>query len=235
MAKCVVLCSGGISSSVVAAQAAREYEVNLLHVDFGQQAAAVQRSAVLEITKALDGDAIEIDLPHIVGIAGLQKATAANQNAANQDQGAPSVPLITLASVPLLMSELLSAAAQVAQRIGAESVLVGSSEAANEIETESAPGRGAPHHRRDYYYLFARMIEMSVGVRNPVRLETPVGDLARDEIIKLGSRYDTPFDLAYACQTGTETACGQCPDCNARDHAFERAGFLDPAGSGVSG
>lgn len=224
MAKCVVLCSGGIGSTVAAALAAREHEVNLLHVNFGQHAAAAQRAVVTEIAKVLDGDAIEVDLPHTMGIAGLQKDASASS-----EQGANSAPRISLATVPMLMSELLGVAVQVAQRIGAESVIVGSSESANEIETESAPGHGTPHHRRDYYYLFARMIEMSVGTRNPIRLETPLIDLARDEIIKLGSRYDTPFDLAYACQTGENTPCGQCLHCVARDRAFERAGLLDPA------
>ncbi|NOX58516.1 MAG: hypothetical protein GXP29_06620, partial [Planctomycetes bacterium] len=114
-------------------------------------------------------------------------------------------------------------------------IVVGSSEAANEIETQSAPGEGTPHHRRDYYYLFNLLTEMSLGAKQQVKLETPLIDLARDEIIKLGTRFDTPFDLTHACQSNAETHCGTCPDCKARDRAFEQAGLLDPTASGISG
>ncbi len=225
MSDCVVLCSGGINSTVAATHAAREHDVHLLHVDFGQKAATVQRRAVREIAQTLECGVSDIDLPHVAEIAGL------NRSAKQQSGEAGSSVEITLASVPLLMTELLAVGVQTAARLGAAFVIVGSSEAANETETESAPGHGIAHLRQDYYYLQNRMLEMSVSAKKPLRIETPLIDFTRDEIIKIGSRYNTPFDLTYACKSDLGTHCGTCPDCVARDRAFERTGLLDPIAS----
>ncbi|GJM23683.1 MAG: hypothetical protein DHS20C16_00980 [Phycisphaerae bacterium] len=228
MADCIVLCSGGINSTVAATHAAREGDVHLLHVDFGQAAATVQRSAVREIAQVLECGVTDIDLPHLSAIAQLHR-NANPQSAEPLDSATPKTPKLTLASVPLLMSELLGIGIQAAIRLGASAVVVGSSEAANEVETESAPGRGAPYLRQDYYYLFSRLTEMSVSTKNPVRLEMPLIDFTRDEIIKAGSRFNTPFDLTYACKSDLGTHCNTCPDCIARTQAFNAAKMHDPA------
>ncbi len=222
MADCIVLCSGGINSTVAATHAAREHGVHLLHVDFGQRAATVQRTAVREIAQKLECSVTDVDLRHVADNTGL------NRSANQQSDGSTNATAPTLATVPLLMSEIISVGIQLAARLGAQFVIVGSSEAANESETESAPGFGTPHLRQDFYYLQNRLIEMSVKAKNPIRLETPLIDFTREEIIKIGSRYNTPFDLTYACQSDLGTHCNQCPDCLARNAAFEGANMHDP-------
>lgn len=228
MSNCVVLCSGGINSTVAAVHAARERDVHLLHVDFGQVAATAQRSAVHDIAQAIGCDTIDIDLPHLTAIARLHR-NANGQSGEHPDSANQNTPKLTVASVPLLMAELLGIGVQTAIRMGAASVIIGSSEAASETESEAGPGNGAAYLRQDYYYLFSRLTEMSVSARNPVHLETPLIDFTRDEIVKIGSRFDTPFDLTYACKTDLGTHCGTCIDCAARHRAFNAAKMQDPA------
>jgi 7-cyano-7-deazaguanine synthase len=126
------------------------------------------------------------------------------------------------------MSILLAAAVHLAQRLGATAVWTGASELADEIETESAPGQGTPDHRRDFFYLQGVMIEQLQRTKSPITIETPLIDLCRADILKLGTRYDTPFDLTYSCRTGRTTACGACPSCESRAKAFEAASLIDP-------
>jgi 7-cyano-7-deazaguanine synthase len=228
VANCIVLCSGGINSTVAATHAARERDVHLLHVDFGQAAATVQRGAVREIAHALECGVTDIDLPHLTAIAKLHR-NMDPQTGERQESSHTNTPKLTLSSVPMLMAELLGIGIQAAIRLGASAVIVGSSEAASEAESESVPGRGAAHLRQDYYYLFSRLVEMSISTKNPVRLETPLIDFSRDEIIKIGSRFNTPFDLTYACKSDLGTHCGTCADCLARNRAFDAAKMHDPA------
>ena len=197
------------------------------HADIGQRAAGAQRGAARTLADAIGADFTDVELPHVARIMALQRPSTTATDAGGQ---APSAhALNTISRVPALMSVLLGAAVQLAHRVGASVVQTGTSELADEIETESAPGQGSPDHRREFHYLFNVMLEQLQKVKSPIRLETPLIDLSRDEIIKLGMRYHTPFDLTYSCQEGQHLPCGSCPSCTARAKAFKAADLLDPA------
>lgn len=225
MSDVVVLASGGINSTVVAVRARKSGNVYLLHADYGQPSAAGQRAAVRALADAIGGSFFTIELPHVPKIATVKRAANGRLSADPR-----SAPLIGAASqVPALASSLLSAGVQLAFRVGAESVQSGASEHANEIETESAPGAGSPDHRREFFYVAGLMFDQLQRSRTPIRIETPVIDLSRSEIVKLGHRDSVPFDLTYSCRAARDVACGQCPACTARARAFAGANLLDPA------
>jgi 7-cyano-7-deazaguanine synthase in queuosine biosynthesis len=129
--------------------------------------------------------------------------------------------------VPGLVTVLMGASVQVAQRVGATLIVVGSSEAADEAELGAAPGGGTPAQRRDTFYLYNVLLERLQRSKTPIRLEAPLWDLTRAEIIKLGMRYTTPFDFTYTCMTG-RSPCGACAECTARRNAFAAADLTDP-------
>jgi len=232
MADVVVLASGGINSLVAAVRAQRAGNaVHLLHADFGQVSSVGQRAAVRAIAEAIGATLTSIELPHVLKIA-ANKCTPAGKlvSEATADGLAGGA-----SHVPGLAAALLSAGLQLATRVGASAVVSGASELANEQETESAPGCGVPDHRREFFYLAGMMFEHLQRSRTPIRIETPLVDLSRGEIIKLGHRDCAPFDLTYSCRAARDVACGQCACCVARAKAFAAANLLDPALAGARG
>jgi 7-cyano-7-deazaguanine synthase len=227
----VILASGGINSTVAAVRARKGGAVHLLHADYGQPAATAQRLAVESIAEAIGAGFTRTAFPHVVEFAKLRKSAGGSVIATGDISKAG---LQHASQVPGLMSILLAAAVHLAQRLGANAVHVGASELADEIETDSAPGQGTPDHRREFYYLQGVMYEQLQRTKTPVAIETPLIDLSRADILKLGTRYETPFDLTYSCHRGQTSPCGDCPGCQARTRAFEAAGLLDPAREAAS-
>lgn len=223
MADVVILASGGINSGVAAVRGRHAGAVHLMHADFGQVAAAGQRAAVRALADALGAGFTGIELPHVSKLASIPR----------DGSGRPDVhanPRLDRASgIPGLMPLIISAGVQLGHRLGATAVHSGASEHADEIETEAAPGRGSPDHRRDFFYLYQVMLEQLQRAKSPIRLEAPLIDMSRAEIIKLGHRYNMPFDLTYSCREARDVACGQCGGCSARSRGFKDAGLVDPA------
>jgi 7-cyano-7-deazaguanine synthase len=56
----------------------------------------------------------------------------------------------------------------------------------------------------------------------------PLIDMAKPDILKLGSQLNVPFDLTRSCSESTHHHCGVCPACVARKTAFKVAGISDP-------
>ena len=226
MDKAIVLCDGGINSAVVAARARRNADVRLLFVDHGQAAAGAQHRAVEALAERLKATSTAIELPHVGRFLNVRREARADANTVERHTQSPS-------DIPGLMWAMLSAGFQLALRSGAATLQTGASELADEFETESAPGAGSPDHRRDFFYLSNLLMEHLQSGRIRVVLETPLIDLARDEIIKLGVRYETPFELLWSCKSSSRAPCGICRGCIARAKAFSAANILDPASAVV--
>lgn len=67
-----------------------------------------------------------------------------------------------------------------------------------------------------------------VGSYFKVRLVTPVMWLTKAHIVRWGLELDVPFHLTMSCYEGTVPACGKCPTCIGRLHAFAENGLVDP-------
>ncbi len=227
MGRIVVLASGGINSTVAAIRAKQgDNSVHLLHVDYGQKPADPQKAAVRMIADNLGGEFTSIEMPHVGKIAALHRPVGPGIHASDAKR---AYPIDSVSQVPTLITTLLGAGVQLAHRVAASSVHIGTSELADEIETEASPGRGTPDHRRDVFYLFNLLLEQLQRSKCPIKLETPLIDLTRADIVKLGARYNAPFELTFSCQSEREARCGSCASCMARTKAFKQADVIDPA------
>ncbi len=217
----VTLCSGGLNSTVAAARAARNGAVNLLHVDYGQPAAARERAAVEAIGKALDAERVlGVDMPHVRLIASARRRADAADPPGDALALAPPMP------------SLLDAAYQWAARITARAVVVGASQVADEAECQVGAGQGTPHRRREFFHVCEMAFDELRSGRPAIRLEVPLIGLSRGDIIKLGKRFSAPLDLCWCCEGAGPQACGQCPGCQALASATESAGCFEPAVAG---
>ncbi len=220
----VILASGGIGSTVAAAWAARDAAVNLLHIDYGQPAAARQRAAVQTLAAALHVERIlTIDLTHLTQLDDAGRTARRELRAASEESSA--VP----AALPGIMPTLLLAGVQWAFRVGGSRVVCGASQVADEIECEALPGEGRPDHRTEFFHAFNIMLESALSPRRRIAVEAPLVDMTRVETVRLGTRFQVPFQLTWVCHRAPDVPCGECPQCQSASKAFTTVGLADPA------
>jgi 7-cyano-7-deazaguanine synthase len=95
---------------------------------------------------------------------------------------------------------------------------------------------GYPDCRPEYieaFQVMANLAQKRAVEGNPVRVETPLIDLSKAEIIRLGLDLEAPLHLSWSCYEGGDRPCGACDSCVLRARGFEEVGRPDPALAGV--
>jgi 7-cyano-7-deazaguanine synthase len=129
---------------------------------------------------------------------------------------------IPVTYVPSRNIIFLSHAASYAEAIGAEAIYIG----VNALDYS-----GYPDCRPEFVEAFQQVL--NVGTKpgaegHPVKIETPLLNLSKAEIVRLGMELKVPFEHSYTCYTGTRPSCGQCDSCLLRLKGFREAGYEDP-------
>ena len=88
-----------------------------------------------------------------------------------------------------------------------------------------------PDCKNEVYNLMNQILKVSTKVSNQfgkeMNVETPLIDMTKDEVVKLGVEIGAPIEESWSCYEGKDLACGRCDPCNLRLWAFEQAGFQD--------
>ncbi len=216
--RAVVLCSGGLDSTTILAVALEHgYECHTLAFDYGQRSDSELTAAkhASEKQGAIDHKVIRLDLRAIGG------------SALTDDE--IDVPLaqtsgIPVTYVPARNTVFLSIALGYAEVLSAETIFIG----INAVDYS-----GYPDCRPEYIQAFAKMAALATksGVEGePIRIETPLVDLTKAEIIKLGVSLGVDFSATVSCYQADQSgaACRQCDSCRLRQQGFETAGLPDP-------
>ncbi len=217
----VVLLSGGLDSTTTLALATRDaYTVHALTFRYGQRHAheidaarriatryGVARHEIIDIDlRAFGGSALTGDIP-------VPKDRAIGES-------------IPVTYVPARNTIFLSFALAYAEVVGASDIFIGVN------VTDSS---GYPDCRPEYIAAFERLANLAtkgaVEGRLPVRIRTPLIDLAKREIIQLGISLGVDYSLTTSCYDPDPSgaACGRCDACQLRLKGFAEAGLLDPA------
>lgn len=220
--KAVVLLSGGMDSATAAALALDQgFEVCALSFRYGQRHATeldaarrvakrlgVRRHVVLDIDlRAFGGSALTSDLE-------VPKDTP-------MDRIGAAIPVTY---VPGRNTIFLSFALAWAETLGASDVFLG----ANALDYS-----GYPDCRPEYIEAFERMANLATraGLEGRrLRIHTPLINLSKAEIVKLGHRLGVEYALTWSCYDPTPegTPCGRCEACILRRKGFREAGVVDP-------
>lgn len=67
-----------------------------------------------------------------------------------------------------------------------------------------------------------------LGTDRKVRLVTPFQFKTKQEVVELGIKMNTPYELTWSCYVGGDAQCGVCPTCIERIEAFQSAERIDP-------
>ena len=124
--------------------------------------------------------------------------------------------------VPARNTILLSLASSCAEAKGACSVVIG----VNALDYS-----GYPDCRPEYIQSFQDMIAKGTktGVeKHPIKIQTPLLQMSKKEIVELGLRLKVPFEKTWSCYAGKEKPCGECDSCILRAKGFSEAGVKDP-------
>ena len=224
--RAVVLLSGGLDSSTAAAVAKdRGCELYALTFDYGQrhQREIESAKAVGRALRVRDHVIISFDLRKWGGSALTDDIEVpVDRDAAEIGQDIP------ITYVPARNTIFLSFALGYAETVGADSIFIG----VNQVDCS-----GYPDCRAEYLRAFERVANLATkaGVegRMKFRIEAPLIDMTKAEIVKLGTSLGLDYGLTWSCYLGGEEPCGRCDSCKLRRAAFEAAGLSDPLGRGV--
>ena len=68
----------------------------------------------------------------------------------------------------------------------------------------------------------------SLNRKHRIKIEAPLIELSKKEIIEWGTELGVNFRNTWTCYEGKEQACGECTACSSRLQGFIDAGVEDP-------
>ena len=212
----VVLASGGLDSCVAAAVARRDYDLALLHANYGQRSLEQELEAFRAQAAFYQAAAtLEVDLNYL-GVIGGSSLTDLDQPVPTGEVEPPGIPSTY---VPFRNTNLLAAAVAWAEVLGAKAVFIG----ANVLDNP-----GYPDCRPEYFEAFNRLIELGTRPETHLAIHTPLIHLDKAGIVRLGLELGAPLELTWSCYQDGIRACGRCSSCRLRLKGFAAAGLPDP-------
>ena len=216
--RAVVLLSGGLDSATALAVARDTgLECYALSFDYGQRHNAELTAAgrVAAALGAVEHRTMRIDFAGIGGSA-----------LTDEHLEVPETPTegIPVTYVPARNTVFLSLGLGWAEVLEAGSVYIG----VNAVDYS-----GYPDCRPEYIAAYQAMADLATraGVEgHGSRIETPLINLTKAEIIRLGLSLGVDFGLTVSCYQATADgrACGRCDSCRLRREGFVAADVADP-------
>ena len=219
----VVLLSGGLDSAVALAAARGDgFRCHALTFAYGQRH-AVELDAARRVAAA--GGAVEhrvftLDLRAFGGSALTADLDVPRDR--GDDEMTSGIPITY---VPARNTVFLSLALAWAETLGAFDLYIG----VNAVDYS-----GYPDCRPEFTRAFEQLANLATkaGVENRGRFQvhTPLIDLSKAEIIRLGAAHGVDFRLTHSCYDPAPdgAACGRCDSCRIRRDGFHAAGVPDP-------
>ena len=221
--KAVVLLSGGLDSSTVVAMALdQSYEVYALSFSYGQR-----HTAELEAAKAIAAEfpitrhvIVDIDLRRFGGSALTDNIDVPKGREIEEMAGE-----IPITDVPARNTIFLSYALAWAEVLEAGFIFIG----VNAVDYS-----GYPDCRPEYIEAYERMANLATraGVEGtlPLRIETPLINLSKAQIIQMGTALGVDYSQTRSCYDPLESGapCAECDACLLRAKGFSDAGLSDP-------
>jgi len=222
MHKAVVLLSGGLDSATIIAVAEKEkYEIIALSFIYGQR-----HLKEIDCSRkiAIRHNAVEhIIVPISEGIFKNTSLVKSENIDIPKNRTGLDISEIPSTYVPARNTLFLSYALAVAESRDADAIFIG----VNALDYS-----GYPDCRGEYIATFQNMINLAVKKTvqgGEIVIKTPLIDLKKSEIIKLGMSLGVDYSLTHSCYDpdAEGNACGKCDSCIIRRKGFIEAGEPD--------
>lgn len=215
----LVVCSGGLDSTVAATEFVRRGdEVTLLHLRYGCKAEDREVRAVEEIAERLGCEVVVLttsffkdaapssltddDAEIVTGFGGADGAEYGHE------------------WVPARNTVMMSLAAAYAEAYEYDRIVLG-----NNLEES---GGGYPDNEQEFINRWNDLLPFAVKPYANITIEQPLGSLMKHEIVAKGLELDAPMELTWSCYSGGDTHCGTCGPCFMRKTAFQMNNATDP-------
>jgi 7-cyano-7-deazaguanine synthase len=217
----VVLLSGGLDSYTAAAVAVRDgFAISALTINYGQRHAR-ELDAAKAVARALGAVRhleLDLDLTRIGGSA----LTSAAIEVPKDHPIDPSV--IPSTYVPARNTIFLSLALGWAEVLGSTDIFIG----VNALDYS-----GYPDCRPEFIRAFEHLARLATkaGVEGrPLQIHTPLIELSKGGIIKLGLSLGLDYALTHSCYDPLPDGapCRHCDSCRLRAAGFAEVGATDP-------
>ena len=204
-----------MDSCVCAALAARDHEAAAVHISYGQRTEGREQRAFFAICDRMGiRDRLVVRNEALAAIGG-SALTDRNIGVPESHVIGQDIPVTY---VPFRNAHFLSVAVSWAEVLGAGKVYIGA------VEQDSS---GYPDCRPEYYRAFNQVVKL--GTKDGrIEIVTPLIQMRKAEIVRLGLELGAPFDLTWSCYSREDSACGVCDSCALRLRAFRDAGSADP-------
>ncbi len=221
MPPAVVLLSGGLDSTVAAAQAKADgHALHALTLGYGQRHER-ELEAARRVAKALDvREHVQLDVD--LAAWGGSALTDEEQEVPLDREEHEIEEGIPVTYVPARNLVFLSIATSFAETREAEAVYIG----ANAVDFS-----GYPDCRPQFLEAFQQAANLGTkrGVEgHGVSIEAPLVDMPKAEIVAHGVELEAPLAHTWSCYQGGQVQCGRCDACQLRRKGFAQAGVEDP-------
>lgn len=215
--KAVVLLSGGLDSTTALAIAhGRGFSCYALSMNYGQRHLAELNAAqqVVDAFDVVEHKMLHLGLDLIGGSALTDRSIEVPEK---MEEGIP------VTYVPARNTLFLSLALGWAEVLGAHDIFIG----VNAVDYS-----GYPDCRPEFISAFEQLANLATraGVEGErFKIHTPLIDLSKAEIIRLGIEKGVDYSLTVSCYQADEEgrACGLCDACRYRKQGFTEAGIAD--------
>jgi len=214
----LVLFSGGLDSTTTLIYAlSKSFNVIALTINYKQRHCYEIEASKKIVDKYPNVDQIifDIDLSKIGGSALTDEEI---------DVPSTSSAGIPITYVPARNTIFLSIAASYAEKLSIRDIFIG----VNAIDYS-----GYPDCRPEYINSYENMINLGTKAGSeglPFKIHTPLINLSKSEIIKMGSELNVDYSDTVSCYSLNNhgEACGECDSCHFRKQGFIDAGINDP-------
>ena len=218
--KALVLLSGGLDSSVVLSVCQdKGYDIYAISFDYGQRHKVELEYAKFQATffNCISHEVFKMEF------YGGSALTDDIKVPKNRDSHSMSKD-IPVTYVPSRNIVFLSFASGYAECHDIDNIFIG----VNAIDYS-----GYPDCRKNFIDNFEKLINKSTkkGLEgNKFKINTPLINLSKKDIIKLGHKNGVDFSMTSSCYSPKlKKNCGVCDSCLLRKQGFEEAGLRDPA------
>ncbi len=216
--KAIILLSGGLDSATVLAVAKKQgYDCYAMSINYHQRHNAELAAArkIADFFNVVDFKVVELDLSWLDSSA-----------LTNQSIDIPEGPLsgIPVTYVPARNTIMMALALAWAENINCYNIFIG----VNAVDYS-----GYPDCRQEYINSFQAMANLATKTAvegNEIKIQTPLIDLSKSEIIRKGNKCGVDYSMTISCYQATKEgfACGKCDSCRLRKEGFLSAKVNDP-------
>jgi 7-cyano-7-deazaguanine synthase len=202
------------STAAMAIAIENKREVVALHFDYRQRTERKEREAFGKVAQFYGAKPYIIDLPFFAAI-GKSALTDYSIAVPSELSAKDKVPVTY---VPFRNGIFLSIAAAIAEKEGANEIVLGA------VEEDSS---GYPDCRESFLEAQETAIKLGCAT-GEIKISAPLVHLTKEQIVREALRLNAPLRLTWSCYQNEDRPCGVCESCRLRQKGFNLAGAKDP-------